>query len=83
MNHDFMTILDEFSARKDVSRQRRWQLRKQADGLCPICGKKAIGMYCRKHAEAHRACCRKWMRENLGCKPSWKYRHEANKPRKH
>lgn len=51
-------ITDKFSARKDLSKQQRYQLRKQAKGLCRICGQKAVPLpsdpdrsshYCERH----------------------------------
>src|SRR6266849_5327542 len=43
-------IIDEFDGRRDISRQRRHQLRKQRDGICIICTEPAIhGGRCRKH----------------------------------
>jgi hypothetical protein len=44
-------IQDEFSERSDVSRQRRWQLRKVRSGLCQICGFPAVTAF---HCEQHR-----------------------------
>ncbi len=38
-----------------MSRQRRWQLKKAASGLCTICGKpKVSGDFCAVHLEANR-----------------------------
>ena len=38
------------SVGKEVSRQRRWQIRKRAEGRCPICGKNSEGHYfCSNH----------------------------------
>ncbi len=35
-----------------ISRQRKWQLRKKALGLCTICGKESTTAdYCKKHAK--------------------------------
>jgi hypothetical protein len=43
-------IKDEFDDRRDISRQRRHQLRKQRDGICMICTERAVhGGRCRKH----------------------------------
>jgi hypothetical protein len=40
---------------KEVSRQRRWQLRKQAEGKCIICGQPvATSLFCLKHAIVRR-----------------------------
>lgn len=39
-----------------LSRQRRWQLRKRAEGRCTICGRPRDGgtrQHCRIHAEMH------------------------------
>ena len=54
---------------KELSRQRRWQLRKLEQGLCYICGKPqgAAAALCDEHALARR----KQKRKLLGCKP-WK-----------
>jgi len=43
-------ILDEFTSLK-VSRQRRYQLRRERDGLCRLCGEpvEAPSHYCAKH----------------------------------
>ena len=42
-------IRDEFTDLK-ISRQRKYQLRKQRDGLCTECGKPAIqGLRCLEH----------------------------------
>lgn len=42
-----------------VSRQRRWQLKKEAAGACIICGlargENGTRTHCRKHADAHSA----------------------------
>lgn len=36
--------------RKDISRQRRWQIRKKAEGKCIVCGKeRVIELYCEEH----------------------------------
>ncbi len=35
----------------EISRQRKWQIRKQKEGLCTICGQKAVTKtYCERHA---------------------------------
>lgn len=48
-------ITDEFTHLK-VSKERKYQLRRQRDGLCIICGKQPYDkLYCQKHAEAIRA----------------------------
>jgi hypothetical protein len=43
-------LQDEFTARP-ISRQRKWQLRKQAAGRCKLCGRLAVTSsgYCMKH----------------------------------
>jgi hypothetical protein len=47
-------IRDEFNKRRDISRQRRWQLRQQRNRRCIICGKPAItARYCEPHRRAH------------------------------
>lgn len=59
-----------------ISRQRRWQLKKQAMGLCVICGKPRHSeskIHCPKHVMALRL--RK--REAFNCKP---YRPGRGKP---
>ena len=42
-------IQDEFTPLK-VSRQRKWQLRKRAEGRCGVCGLVASGKLCDAHA---------------------------------
>jgi hypothetical protein len=38
------------SERKQISRQRRWQIKMRALGRCPACGKKTTEkVYCAKH----------------------------------
>ena len=57
-------ISDKFSKLK-ISRQRKWQLRRKAAGLCVRCGDKAVvGDHCLKHAIAKRERARK----QFGCK---------------
>jgi hypothetical protein len=47
-------IPDEFTKRRDISRQRRWQLRQQRGRRCIICGKPAItARYCERHRRAY------------------------------
>lgn len=46
-------IVDQFTSRP-VSRQRKYQLRKQAKGQCRICGKLAKDGICPKHAAQSR-----------------------------
>ena len=42
-------ITDEFSE-LPISRQRKYQLRKESKGLCRICGQKAVNKsHCEKH----------------------------------
>lgn len=37
---------------KPVSRQRRWQLARIAEGKCQVCGKPAVTVgYCRRHGK--------------------------------
>lgn len=43
-------ILDSITSRKDISRQRRWQLRKQISGRCMICG---MPLKTKTHCEVH------------------------------
>lgn len=45
----------------NLSRQRRWQLRKRAEGKCVTCGRLREGgtaMHCAKHAVLHNKYCR-------------------------
>lgn len=58
-------IQDRFSA-LDVSRQRKYQLRQEAAGLCRLCGQKAKegSKLCPTHAEEHKRLC------HAGRKPS-------------
>ena len=42
-------IQDEFTA-LPVSRQRKWQLRRGAEGRCGVCGVTAAGKLCDTHA---------------------------------
>lgn len=43
-------------AKRKVSRQREWALRRQAKGCCPICGKDADGRFrCKKCRKKHAA----------------------------
>ena len=43
-------IIDEFT-HLNVSRQRKWSLRRKRDGLCTICGEPSVtAMYCLKHS---------------------------------
>ena len=64
-------IVDEFT-HLPVSRQRKWQLRKMAQGGCRICGQAAIsGGYCLKHLvqeRDHSAERFGYKRENQNCK---------------
>ena len=64
-------IIDEFT-NLPVSRQRKWQLRKMAQGGCRICGQAAIsGGYCLKHLvqeRDHSAERFGYKRENQNCK---------------
>lgn len=47
-------IHDEFASLK-VSRQRKWQLRKNKIGLCRLCAKPVIdGIFCLKHQQDNR-----------------------------
>lgn len=50
-----MTKIKDKFTKLPVSRQRKWQLRKQSKGLCILCGEPlATATYCLKHAIAHR-----------------------------
>lgn len=53
-------IQDKFTSMR-VSRQRRYQLRKEAAGLCRICGDVCARkqVYCPTHLEKQRILCRK------------------------
>jgi hypothetical protein len=43
-------IKDEFTSRTDISRQRRYQLRHDRDGLCELCPAPAIfALRCARH----------------------------------
>jgi 5-deoxy-D-glucuronate isomerase len=42
-------IQDEFTQLK-VSRQRKWQLRRRAEGRCGVCAAPALGKFCDMHA---------------------------------
>jgi len=68
---------DKFS-QLPISRQRRYQLRHAAEGLCLFCSEKAaLGQSCLKHAVS----IRERQRVKLGCKKrlnSKSYRMEAN-----
>lgn len=71
-------IIDEFT-RLDVSRQRKYQLRKYRDRKCVTCGEPATGhrrrarkenrqpFYCEKHRQANNVRTRERMREKLNC----------------
>lgn len=54
-------IQDQFTSMKGISRQRRYQLRREADGLCRLCGEQSAtgSAYCRVHLENQRRLCRK------------------------
>ena len=52
-------IQDEFS-NKRISRQRRYQLRKEAKGCCRICGKKTNGPLCPEHDDKQIAAMARW-----------------------
>jgi hypothetical protein len=53
-------IKDQFSERA-ISRQRKWQLRQRAKGLCVVCGKEARSWAC----ERHRLYNNVWQREKF------------------
>ena len=46
----------------EMSRQRKWQAKKKAQGLCTICGKKKIykGSECEEHYRKSRLCNDRW-----------------------
>jgi hypothetical protein len=57
-------IQDEFSDKKSLSRQRKYQLRHQRDGLCIYCTKEAVmSDMCLDHSVQHR----EWQRGKKGC----------------
>lgn len=60
-------INDELSDRTDVSRQRRYQLRKKRDGRCPSCGRPASPSYvhCEKCRQARNVKAREAARVRL------------------
>jgi len=60
-----MKILDEFTNR-NISRQRKMQLRRQRDGLCIACGSPAAGGTC--HCLKHLVKIRKYFHKKQGCK---------------
>ncbi len=67
-------IKDKFSDLK-ISRQRKWQLRKESKGLCSICGEPAIsGARCVTHMIANREQQRK-LKGCVGRYNSKSYRH--------
>lgn len=53
-------IQDEFTSMR-ISRQRRYQLRREKAGQCRLCGAVAVddGTYCTEHLEKQRMLCRK------------------------
>ncbi len=68
-------IVDEFSVRRDVSKQRRRQLRHKRDGLCLLCPEPAAnGSHCARHAvnvreeQRRRQGCgrRNWLAQSYG-----------------
>jgi sulfatase maturation enzyme AslB (radical SAM superfamily) len=70
-------IKDEFSGVK-MSRQRRWQLRKQRDGCCFICGLAALpGGYCLKHLVMQRELVAKRQGRKRQNRGAMSYRLEA------
>ena len=80
------TIQDEFSARTDVSRQRRYQLRMERAGRCRTCGAPAVTkVFCEKHRQSanvqERELARKYIRakrRRLGSE-SYSFKHPKNK----
>ena len=60
-------IADEFTD-LNVSRQRKYQLRKAKAGRCAECGRElATALYCKACAAKMRIKNREWARQNLGC----------------
>lgn len=52
-------IQDEFTSMR-ISRQRRYQLRREKAGLCRLCGLPiSASGYCAEHLEKQRMLCRK------------------------
>ena len=49
---------------KDISRQRKWQLKKQAEGKCVICGKKAEKTLCKEHSKKNNQLHKRWCDNN-------------------
>ena len=47
-------IQDEFTNRTDLSAPRKYQLRRERDGLCRICGKPGKSGLCPTHRAYHR-----------------------------
>ena len=51
--------------KKEISRQRKWQLKKNKEGKCTNCGKKAVTKYrCQKHRIMQNKSTAKWRRRN-------------------
>jgi hypothetical protein len=66
-------INDEFSDRTDVSRQRRYQLRKRRDGRCVRCGRPTLGkIYCEEHRQEANVRGREEQRARIGAKRRYK-----------
>ena len=59
-------IKDEFSNRTDISRQRRYQLRKMRDGKCASCGRATPNPFCEKCRQKRNVGTREAMRAKLG-----------------
>lgn len=54
---------------KPLSRQRLWQLRRQAQGKCKVCGEKAVdGTLCQIHKDRNVVAMRERMRKRKSCK---------------
>ena len=81
-------INDELSDRTDVSRQRRYQLRKKRDGRCVRCGRPTVSkLHCEEHRQKANVRCREQRRARTGAKrrnklaESYTFRCSKNKER--
>ena len=62
-------IQDEFSERTEISKQRRYQLRRHRDGKCIICGQLAVVPgKCERHRRQVNISDREKMRRRIGAK---------------
>ena len=76
-------ITDKFSKLKGLSRQRRYQLRREAAGKCKLCPQPAAeGGLCKKHLRSKALASRRW-REKQAVGPVKRRRGRwLGKPRK-